>query len=254
MTSVLRLLDKRQRAFRTALSLCMPNGPDVVKSNEFKGARVIIVGPAETVFEDLIGTRVDDYDVVVRLNNGMSLAATHPEILGTRTDILVHNLREDGPRSAGSIPADYLDAQGVKTVICPNWSSSSLRRRYRDKRNSLAKFDGPRIKILPRNFMIALRADLEDRAPTVGISAVLYFLECEVAELAVHGFTFFETRYAGGYNDAVRTPQDARAWVDTGGAHEPLSEKALLKARLARAGQKNVILGRNVRFHLNKST
>lgn len=252
MTGLLRSFDRYQRAVRTAVSLRLPNGPNVVQAEAFRGARIIILGPAETVFDDLVGTRVDDFDIVVRLNNGISLAATRPEVLGTRTDILVHNMREDGARGAGAIPAAFLHDAGVRTLICPNWGSSSLRRRYRDKRDRLASFPAPRIEILPRNFMTRLRADLSGRAPTVGISAILYFLTCEVETLAIYGFTFFETRYADGYNDAVRTPEEARAWVDTAGAHEPLSEKAVLKARLPRARAKTVILGRNVTHHLDR--
>lgn len=251
MIQLIRALDKRQRALRTAVSLRMPGGPDIVNPANFRDQRVIIIGPAETIFDDLKECCVDDYDIVVRLNNGMSLAATRPEILGHRTDILIHNLREKGERSAGSISAQYLNEQNVKTVISPNWGSSTLRKRYYEKRDKLKAFDGPNIKILPQDFMIALRSDLEGRAPTVGISAALFFLNCDVAELAIHGFTFFETRYADSYNDAVKTAQDARAWVDSGGAHEPSSEKNLLRKRLTQSSRPNIILGPSVRLHLN---
>jgi hypothetical protein len=250
---LLRILDKRQRALRTAVSLRLPGGPDIVNPASFSGQRVIIVGPAETIFEDLNTTCVDDYDVVVRLNNGMSLAATRPDILGHRTDVLIHNLREEGQRNAGPISAQYLNAQNVKTVICPNWGSSDLRKRYYYKRDILKRFDGPKIEILPQDFMTKMRFDLEGRAPTVGLSAALFFLDCDVAELAIHGFTFFETRYADSYNDEVKTAQDAFAWVDAGGAHKPASEKALLRKRLTQSRRPKVILGTNVKFHLNGS-
>jgi len=250
MMELLRILDRRQRALRAALSLHLPGRPDIVDPASFGGRRVIVVGPAETVFEDLEGTSVDDYDVVVRLNNGMSLAEGRPDVLGHRTDILVHNLREVGPRNAGAIPAPDLKAKGVKTVICPNWGSSDLRRRYRAKRAALAAIDGPSLQVLPPDFMMRLRSDLKGRAPTVGISIASFFLDCAVAELAIHGFTFFETRYAESYNDAVRTALDARNWVDAAGAHEPKSEKALLRRRLEQPDCPPVTLGAKVRFHL----
>lgn len=253
MIKLLRTLDKRQRALRTAISLRIPGGPDIVDRARFRGQRVIIVGPAETIFEDLKETCVDDYDVVVRLNNGISLAATRPDVLGHRTDVLIHNMREEGERSAGAISAQYLTAQNVKSVICPNWGSSGLRKRYYDKRDTLKAFDGPKIEILPPDFMTELRSDLEGRAPTVGISAALFFLDCDVAELAIHGFTFFETRYANSYNDTVKTAEDALAWVNSGGAHEPSSEKALLRKRLKRSRQCKVNLGTNVKLHLNET-
>lgn len=253
MKHLLRRLDKRQRALRTAISLRLGRGPDIVDPSEFRGRRVIIVGPAETIFEDLKGTCVDDYDVVVRLNNGIPLAATRPDVLGHRTDVLIHNMREEGDRSAGDISPEYLNAQNVKKLICLNWGSSRLRKRYYKKRDMLKAFGSPDIEILPPDFMTTLRCDLKGRSPTVGISAILFFLDCDVEEVAIHGFTFFETKYAESYNDSVKTSQDAAAWVKAGGAHDPACEKALLRRRITHSGRPNITLGSNVKRHLDSA-
>ena len=228
----------------------MPGRPEILDPGLFAGRRVIVIGPAETLAADLEGTRVDGFDVVVRLNNGIRLAETRPDLFGRRTDLLFHNLRETGPRNAGAIPAGFLTERGVGALVFPRWRRPVDRSTYRAKRAELEKAGGPPIRILPPAMMAAVRADLGDRPPTVGLDALLFFLASPAAELAIHGFTFFETAYAPGYNDAVRNADEARAWVDARGAHEPLSEKHLLRRRLAEPHAPAVTLGRNVRRHL----
>lgn len=252
MTGWTRSAELWQRHLRSWLfSLSwMPGSPTVLLPGEFSGLRVIIVGPAETLVDDLQGVDVDGFDVVVRLNNGISLAQSQPELFGRRTDLLVHNLRETGPRNAGAIPASLLRRESVGTLVYPHWRRSFDRQVYRSKRNSMKREGGPPVKILPPDLMHQIRAALDDRAPTVGLSAMLFFLASPAKELALHGFTFFETAYASGYNDAVKSPADARAWVDARGVHEPLSEKLLLRKWLAEPHVPAVTLGRNVRRHL----
>lgn len=252
MMTLLRSLERHQRSLRNRIALWpgLPGAPDILDPERFAGRRVIVIGPAETLADDLEGTVVDGFDVVVRLNNGLSLADTRPDLFGRRTDILVHNLRETGPRNAGEIPASLLTDKGVSMLVYPHWRRSADRRAYRAKRTALKRAGGPPLSILPPEIMREIRADLGNRAPTVGISAILFFLATPASELAIHGFTFFETRYASGYNDAIRSGAEARAWVDARGAHEPLSEKRLLRKRLALPHAPRVILGRNVRRHL----
>ncbi|WP_386176734.1 hypothetical protein [Sulfitobacter sp. R86518] len=241
-----------RRLFRDHLAMqrWWPRGPSLLSAEAFRGRRIILIGPADTVLEDLADTNVDDYDYVIRFNNGIELSKRHPEIMGCRTDILFHNLRETGERSAGAIPGSYLNENGVKLVVYPHWRTSRLRNLYLKKRAVLAREGGPPIKLLPPLEMRQLRADLGDRAPTIGTCASLFFLASPAAEVALHGFTFFETAYVLGYNGAVKNAADARAWVDQGGAHEPLSEKTLLRHRLKESDVAKVVLGTNVRRYL----
>ena len=241
LNAILRGWRDRLRGARWA-----PWGGDILRPEVFQGKRVIIVGPAETVVDDLAGTDVDSYDVVVRLNNGLALAAARPELLGRRTDILIHNLREDGPRSAGAIPAEVLHRNDVRMLVYPHWH----RRAFRAKRDALARNGGPPLKLIPPVMLRRMRDDLGGRRPTVGACAVMFFLDAPIRELAIHGFTFFETAYAPGYNDAVRTAAEARAWVDARGTHEPVSEKRAIARRLAAPNVPPVTLGQGVRRHL----
>lgn len=253
MTGWTRSVELWQRRLRSRFFLqpWLPGSPAIISPDEFAGLRVIIIGPAETLADDLAGVDVDGFDVVVRLNNGISLAESRPELFGRRTDVLIHNLRETGPRNAGAIPADLLKRKSVGTLVYPHWRRRFDREEYRSKRASMRRDGGPPVKIFPPDLMREIRAELDDRAPTVGLSAMLFFIASPAKELALHGFTFFETAYVSGYNDAVRSAADARAWVDARGAHEPLSEKRLLQKRLDEPHIPVVTLGRNVRQHLD---
>ena len=228
----------------------LPGSPDVLSPGDFAGLRVIIIGPAETLSDDLQEVDVDDFDVVVRLNNGLRLVEAQRALFGFRTDLLFHNLRESGPRSAGAIPGDLLSRRGVKAVVYPHWRRPFDRRQFHAKREALAREGGPPLKVLPLGLMRQMRADLDDRVPTVGLAAMLFFLNSPAAEVAIHGFTFFETGYTLGYNDLVRNADDARAWVDAKGVHEPRSEKHLLRKRLSEPHVPVVTLGRNVTKYL----
>lgn len=88
--------------------------------------------------------------------------------------------------------------------------------------------------------------------PTTGTRATLSFLECDLEELQVHGFTFFETPYAAGHNDHVKTSEDARKWGAASLAHDPEREKLLIRDQIemARSNGMKVVLGRNLAHYL----
>lgn len=248
-----RRLDLAQRRvrFAVAASILNPRRMPTLRRDLFRGKRVIVVGPAETVFDDLRGTDVDGFDVVVRLNGGLALAERSRGLLGARTDVLFHNLNEEGARGAAAIPVDVLRAHGVTTCVFPHWSFKGSKARVHRKRRELAG-SGIALRVPPVRFCAGLRRDLGDHQPTVGASAILFLLGCDLAELAVHGFTFFETPYARSYNDAVRTAEDARAWAAASEVHDPGREKALIARRIAQARTRGltVTLGRNVGRHM----
>lgn len=248
-----RQLDLAQRRLRFAISASALNPwrIPVLRPDAFRGRRVIIVGPAGTVFDDLAGTAVEGFDVVVRMNSGLSLAARDPGRLGARTDVLFHNLNEEGPRSAAAIPVAVLREHGVTTCVFPHWSFKGSKARVHRKRRELDG-SGIALRVPPRRFCDRLRRDLDDHQPTVGASAILFFLSGGVSELAIHGFTFFETPYAPRYNDSVTTADEARAWAAATEVHDPQREKALIARRIvgARAAGLRVSLGRHVGLHL----
>ncbi|MBM07586.1 MAG: hypothetical protein CMH88_14770 [Oceanibulbus sp.] len=121
---------------------------------------------------------------------------------------------------------------------------------FRAKEAALKTEHGPEIRVLPPSIISGLKRALNDRSPTIGMSACVFFLGSPAAEVAIHGFTFFETAYAPSYNPMVQSAEDAKRWVHQLGAHDPVTEKTFLQACLSRSTVERVTLGANVRKYL----
>lgn len=249
-----RSLDLLQRRIRFSIraSALNPRRPPVLDQDVFRGSRVIVLGPAATVLSDIQDTDVDGFDVIVRLNNGIALALENPQALGSRTDVLFHNLNETGPRHAGEIPPSLLLMHKVRFLVFPHWTFRGDKARLNEKRRELSFHPQPSLVVPPASFCGRVRQRLADHKPTTGISALLYFLECDLKELQVHGFTFFQTPYLAGYNDEVKTDEEAAKWVGASNIHDPIREKAVLLEEIEKARGRGMIvtLGDEVARHL----
>lgn len=249
-----RTLDVVQRwiRFKVVASRLNPRRIPLLPASAFAGKRVIIIGPAQTVAEDLEDVSVDGYDVIVRLNNGIELARKNAPILGSRTDVLFHNLIEHGDRNAGAIPAPLLQEQGVRFLVFPHWGFKGSKSRLYQKREELQRCQATELVVPPTRFCERVRRQLGGFQPTVGASAILFFLGAQCREVAIHGFTFFQTPYLLGYNDAVETADEARAWAAASSVHDPSREKKVVVSYISAAEQRGVrvALGANVRRFL----
>jgi len=251
LRSTLRRFDQVQRRlrFRIAASPINPWAFPTLDASIFIGKSVVIVGPAKTVVDDIGKLNLDEYDVVVRLNNGIALAEHANPALGTRTDILFHNLTEQGERSAGAIPLSLLEQKEVRFLVFPHWGFKGSKTRLYKKREELRYSNVTKIVVLPTKFCEQIRQQLDGNQPTVGTSAMLFFLTAECKEVAIHGFTFFETPYLAGYNDAIKTRIHAQAWAEKSQVHDPGKEKVLVAKYVSEARSRGrlITLGKNVR-------
>jgi len=86
--------------------------------NWFKGKRVAIVGGADSVLCQKLGSYIDSFDVVVRVNNGVRIISSQHEYVGTRTDFLVHAFyARSNDIGSSEIETTLWDKHGVKQVI-----------------------------------------------------------------------------------------------------------------------------------------
>lgn len=253
-----RKIDLLQRwiRFHVFASALNPWRIPPLDTNMFSDKRVVILGPAQTLFDDLEDLAVDSFDVIVRLNNGIALALECDGRLGSRTDVLFHNLNEQGERSAGSIPPALLLKHHVKYCVFPHWGFKGSKARAFAKKAELSAYPQVSLAVPPVRFCEKLRRKLHGHQPTIGTSAILFFLECDVRELQLHGFTFFQTPYVEGYNDTVKTSRDAREWVAASKVHDPAQEKRVILDEVAQAQERGVkvVLGKNVAHHLHEVT
>lgn len=151
------------------------------------------MGPANTIRGQKLGQFIDSHDVVVRLNHAWPLPAEALEDIGSRTDIIYHNLN---PKRAPSRKAvKEMRAAGVKWIVSTHPTHPKHRRRSRpinfQKRINKGLIPFTTVSL---GFRLAMRRKC---GPTnTGILAMAHLLRQGVKSLHVTGFSFFTTEYA----------------------------------------------------------
>lgn len=216
----------------------------------FLGKRVMLIGPAITVEEDLAAFDVSEFDIIVRMNRWSQTAAN----IRTRTEVLYHNLTVEGLRAAGNLCLDQLEQQGTKYVVYPHADPKIASRRLTRTRQWLQRNQSAQLVIPDLRSYTKLRDDLEGNLPTTGAVAISSILDSQPEELCITGFTFFTTGYDARYNPAVKTRDEAQSWARSTGLHEPCIEMVAIHKRLAIAMNAGIriTLGQNVQSTLSQ--
>lgn len=181
-----------------------------LNSRVFDGKRIIVVGPAASSLNYLPAEEIDKFDYIVRINSSHHNMESTKSRSGSRTDVLFHNLLEEGERSAGRIEKAKLEAQKTQLIVFPNTTRGNYRT-YLSKRRKFAR-ENIKIYRTPLKIYRMLFKHL-GVAPTTGLTTLAFFLGCKVAELHITGFTFFTSAYVPGYKENVDTDEDIKKWA-----------------------------------------
>lgn len=154
--------------------------------------RVILVGPAKTTDGTKLGPFIDDHDVVVRLNHAWPLPTNLAEDIGTRTDILYHNLNPKKQRFRRR-DVVQMHADGVKWVISTHPAVHPRYRRRQRRFRSVSRGLVP-LKAVPRSVKKTLRPKVG--SANGGFVALVDLLRYPIRSLYMTGFSFYETGYA----------------------------------------------------------
>ncbi len=195
------------------------------------GKTIAIIGPADSVESDLAEISLDDFDLVVRMNRSLALAAGS----GQRLDILVHNLVQSGSRAAGPLDTSLLRNASVKMVIFPHAEPSQISSRVLSAHQMLLRDLGMPLSLPSTDLYRDFKSDLRGKTPTAGATAIAMFLDARPKAVFIGGFTFFTTGYEPGYNDTVRTRDEAARWATATGLHDPERERLVIAQRIAKA-------------------
>jgi hypothetical protein len=210
----------------------------------FAGRSVLLLGPARTLQDDLADFPLGDFDMVVKMNNGLHLPVTERGAEAWRCDVLFHSLTAN---ARPVTPADLARA-GVRVLV----HRTTGRGRAPLTLEAVRRLAPVPVRILPPARYAALSARLGGASPTTGLVALDLLLGCDTARLAVAGLTFFATRYLPGYDDRDRTDASSRARVRAEGHHDPDAERRLLRDAFAEAARRGrrIDLGPHVRAAL----
>lgn len=186
---------KHRLALPTNITVSVQTQPEVFFSLLPK-KRVILVGPSITTQDCNLGSFIDSFDVVIRMNKNIPIPSSMYKHIGTRTDILYNSCNtSDFPGENKLDPHLFLKC-GIKAVRCPvppvaPFASDMVAFQARNqKRISFSHIDPL--------FYQCLLSNLKTR-PYTGTCAIAELLRFDIKELYVVGIDFYTYGYARFY-------------------------------------------------------
>ena len=156
-----------------------------------RGKKVVLVGPASTLKGTGHGPLIDSHDVVVRLNHAWPLPKDLADDIGTRIDVLYHNLN---PLNQRILPKHVAQMRkdGLLWVVS---SHPANRPRYRRRHRRFRRANKGRLRF--RAVPASLKRKLRRRVgfPNSGMVAIADLLRFPIESLYVTGFSFYTTGY-----------------------------------------------------------
>lgn len=206
----------------------------------FNNKRIVIVGAADSAFEEENGEYINSFDYIIRVNKAPhSLTTEKTKYIGNRTDILFHSFYENSVSGGGPIDLDLYKSQGINFVINPNNNIKGWRVHLNYYKRKLKKHI---TYILPGKFYKQMTRNFLRWTPTVGYSALYSVLNAPFKELYITGFTFFKTPYANDYRDHFKNMDSNNEHIKKQGIHNPdLELKEFIKElKLAKIRNSNI--------------
>lgn len=163
-----------------------------------RNKRVIIVGPSITVEDCKLGSFIDKFDIIVRLNKSLPVPMNMYQNIGSKTDILYNSLNISDYPGENKFESNFLLRNNVKYLRCPyppikpfRKDILSFRRRNRGRVN---------FSHINTNFYKRLEINLKTR-PYSGTCAIADLLHCGVKKLFVMGIDFYTYKYLANYRN-----------------------------------------------------
>jgi hypothetical protein len=155
--------------------------------NLLKGKTVALVGPSSSLIGSKLGSKIDSYDIVIRVNKGIPIPKHLEEDLGIRCDILCTNLDGD-PISSGDITPELWSKIGVNHVFC-HLPKNVCGPQMIDHANKIK--DHINISFNEDWIYDNITTRLKS-SPHTGFSSLIYILSSELSELYLVGYSFYK--------------------------------------------------------------
>lgn len=152
-----------------------PYQPVSALQQAVEGKRVIVIGNSESLFKQTLGAKIDQFDIVIRMNMGRVRKADKQ---GSRTDILFS--------SANKLSADEIQQWFAPQLVV--WGTP--KREHMPDLSSLSD----KTTMHPIAVWEQLYQQIEPARPSTGLIALNFLANhCNCAELAYTGFDFFQS-------------------------------------------------------------
>lgn len=191
---------------RLVLSVGYKEGKSEQKVNEYirqycKNKSVALVGCAdylELLDEDNL-KRIEECDIVVKMNKGFNLSKTHAHLISSRIDIYYNSLLEDCV-NGGVLDIEEIGNSEIALIrTTPQSDMKGIATEYRTNTASQATIDkihklrekyGITTTLIPPEFFTGLSRTI-DCKPTTGFAAIFDLVSFQPASIYVTGFSFF---------------------------------------------------------------
>ena len=169
-------------------------------NNLLDGKRIVIVGPSPHLVDQNIGSTIDDYDVVCRVNDIIPVSELRKDY-GKRTDILFHNCGTNGiPGLIEKIEHNKTHWENLKLVVCPAIKALGPQNDYLswsdDYISDVVKnFESVNYSNIPFYWIgvkdYKILWSVIGTEPNSGILSIMMLLKYPIKELFVTGFSFY---------------------------------------------------------------
>lgn len=163
-----------------------------------KNKRVIIVGPSITVQKCNLGTFINNFDIVVRLNKSLPVPTLMYPHIGYRTDILYNSLNATDYPGENNFGPHFLKQQQIKYLRCPyppiTPFKSDIKSFHRKNKNTI------NFGHINTEYYKKLEYSIGTR-PYTGTCAIADLLHCGVKELFVMGIDFYTYKHSFYYRN-----------------------------------------------------
>lgn len=182
-----------------------------------KNKRLALVASGGAMVGSKNGSKIDSYDVVIRINKSVPILNT--EDYGTRTDVL-YNCLDNDPNAGGIINGNLWKQHGVKYVKCPFPVTEYFVQPEKSRQLQ---------EILPVEYgnkedYEKFKSTQNGFRPNTGTAALIDLLRYDFKTLNLFGFDFFRTLYDKNYagiGAATKEQFEARNSVNRYDRHDP---------------------------------
>ncbi len=176
--------------------------PNLFK-NLLENKRVIIVGPSITTQKSNLGSFIESFDIIVRLNKSLPVPKRLHKHIGRRTDILYNSLNTTDYPGENNINPYFLKSQKIKYLRCSYPPISPFRRDivafYRKNKKNIVNFGHIETKYYNK-----IIQKLNTR-PYTGTSAICDLLQYNLKELFIMGLDFYTYKHSNYYRKITDT-------------------------------------------------
>ena len=152
---------------------------------------ILIVGNGPSAARHDLGSRIDSFDCVIRINNFVT--ASLESKVGSRTDIWVNGANQ-GLKKRSEIPANILV---MIPPIVLNRKGAAIHQRIQNRLGTSAYI------MLPVEIMSEMEASSSIARPTTGFFSI-YFFYLLGLDVTLHGFDFFSGSKAHYFDGPVK--------------------------------------------------